>query len=241
MKFANQLEEINKLKAQINRQEVSTLQLKKALSTQELSNAFQDEKENKRRSQEILIKKYKEEIARVVHENHRLLLQYNECNTKLENNNSYIVNIKGTIELFIKQLKNFNVKVNEQLVQISPLVDRVREKLSAMLEETAVNSLKFIDMTNYNKREDLTEKQKDYTRLIEAFKKEIESVEVENSVKFFELMKLNQTKTQNLKRCIIECRKLKIKLEKVTEERNKLNKDIKELKAKQVTNTEFNS
>jgi len=240
----SQIEEINKLKSRLNKQEISTVQLKKALTAKELSKEFQDEKENKRKSQEILIKKYKEEISRLVNENHRLLLQYNESNIKLENANANIRNINKSIESIKNQVINFNIKVNTQLTQmISPLIEKMALKLNGLLKEIATTSSKFIDMSNVFRnsmdKKNATEKQKDYTRLIEAFKKEIESVEAENSAKLFELRKMNQVKTQNLKRCIYEYRKLKTKLEKVCEERNKLNKDIEELKATQGINTEF--
>lgn len=277
VQFANQLDEINKLKSELkaHKQEISTLQLRRALSTEELSRGFKAEKsvdrgrqceqirrsnqsESKGKSQEALIKTYKGEITRLVRENHRLLLQYNECSNKLELANATIKNIRERVEVmadrFADLKRNINKKLQEIAQRISPLAQKISWKISSLLEETVTTSSKLVDSSNilYNKyiklslnrgecgemrrlRENnvfLAERQKGYARIVETLKQEIESIEAENLAKVCELERMNKSKTQNLKKCISECRKLKNRLERVSEERNRLNSDIEELRTK---------
>eukprot|EP01022_Parablepharisma_sp_SALTPOND_P012487 TRINITY_DN1605_c0_g1_i1.p2 TRINITY_DN1605_c0_g1~~TRINITY_DN1605_c0_g1_i1.p2 ORF type:complete len:485 (+),score=74.49 TRINITY_DN1605_c0_g1_i1:6681-8135(+) len=227
----NRLNEINKLQSELNvhKVEIAALRLQLADRRQKEASDFEQK-----------VKALESENQRLVE-----LAKYNE--EKLRNEKAtHIGQLEDTMLWIQKLMENFSRKVEggvgKSAVQLEKLFEMVNKavgvvKTSKMLKKTEIAVQ--TDTTEEEAKELLVERlellQIEHAKLLEkqsilveepaTFQKKVTELETEIIP---ELKAQNQKQTQNLKKCIQECRRLKGELDKRNSENTKLVASIKD-------------
>ena len=135
-----------------------------------------------------------------------------------------VQSIKNCINLFKSQfyesLHIFNRTINFYMTRIKAKIYVVSETMNDLFDKKTYKTT----------RVKLAENQTSLGKTIEALKSQISSLELGSINTISELRDQNKKRTQNLKRCIQECRKLQNELMNSNNEKTRLNNVIRELK-----------